>query len=127
MGHYRSEMSCERCGEPRCVCPRKPDKPDVRWVVASDFEVLQGYEWLAREKNRKLPADANAMEQARHYVRKESLSTKLMMMEHFDTKVQAERHAVKVINDMLAEREADIRKLRKIRMLFAHIDEANHE
>ena len=38
MGHYASEMQCDKCGKLRCICP-----PSVRnetgWIVNTNFSV----------------------------------------------------------------------------------------
>lgn len=38
MGHYRSEMRCDRCEKHPCTCPRTPEP--VRWLIDSDDEIL---------------------------------------------------------------------------------------
>lgn len=38
MGHYRSEMACDRCGNMRCTCPRTPTP--VQWLIDTDGVVM---------------------------------------------------------------------------------------
>lgn len=45
MGHYASEMMCDSCGKCRCVCPAKPDESLNKWVVDSNFNVMQAHEF----------------------------------------------------------------------------------
>jgi hypothetical protein len=33
MGHYASEIMCEKCGSIRCACPKTPDKTLDKWIV----------------------------------------------------------------------------------------------
>lgn len=40
MGHYAAEMMCNKCGNLRCTCPVKIQKPKTGWVVTGDFRVI---------------------------------------------------------------------------------------
>ena len=40
MGHYRADLACDTCGEVRCVCPPKKEKPNRNYIVADGFKVM---------------------------------------------------------------------------------------
>lgn len=40
MGHYRSEMVCNTCGNAHCSCPRKPTKEDLSYVLNEQFDIV---------------------------------------------------------------------------------------
>jgi hypothetical protein len=40
MGHYASEMMCDKCGNVRCTCPVEKSKPQKGWYITPDFRVI---------------------------------------------------------------------------------------
>ena len=44
MGHYASEMMCDKCGNVRCTCPVEKNKPQKGWYITPDFRVITAEE-----------------------------------------------------------------------------------
>lgn len=44
MGHYASEMMCDKCGNVRCTCPVEKSKPQKGWYITTDFRVITAEE-----------------------------------------------------------------------------------
>lgn len=40
MGHYAAEMQCDKCGNLHCTCPSKKEKPNKKFIVADDYQVM---------------------------------------------------------------------------------------
>lgn len=81
MGHYLSEMMCDRCGCARCVCPPKPDKTLDHWVLdngipikARDYEKKRG--WMSRMYQKHYPTKEEAIIGAEAWRLKEIEGTK---------------------------------------------------
>lgn len=54
MGHYYSEMMCEKCGNVRCTCPPKPSKQEKGWIVDDNFTVITVKEFDEKHRYQKL-------------------------------------------------------------------------
>jgi hypothetical protein len=103
MGHYASEMMCNRCGQCRCTCPAAPDAKLDKWVVDTDYSVLSAREFDAKHGYRtffdmRLP-DKTVGPMLR------------MCREHFDTKEQAQQHARALLDQRIAKSEAQTAEL----------------
>jgi len=51
MGHYASEMMCDRCWNLRCTCSPKKEKPNTNWIVKNDFTVQRICDFDADPEN----------------------------------------------------------------------------
>jgi hypothetical protein len=116
MGHYASEMMCNTCGQCRCTCPPPPDKTQTQWVVDSTYEALPVPDFDKKYSHYlvggvKLPSPglAGALRLGRA---------------HFDTKAQAQAHALKLLNINLAESEAKTESLRARRRELTELVQA---
>lgn len=104
MGHFAGELMCNTCGECRCTCPPPPDKTQSQWVVDSDYEVLPVPEFDKKYSHYLVggvtvpsPGLAAALRAGRA---------------HFDTKEQAQAHALKLLDNGIAASEAHTESLR---------------
>jgi hypothetical protein len=101
MGHYASEMQCDKCGNLRCTCPRDLEQTDTYFYVDDDFTVMTGEEYV---KKHKIPTDLRMLslyavqsyktrEQAEHA----ALNQCEMAVEQARTRLTWLKHALKVI------------------------------
>lgn len=51
MGHYAAEMMCDDCGNLRCTCPPKKEKPNKSWIVNHDFTIQRVQDFDADPAN----------------------------------------------------------------------------
>jgi hypothetical protein len=42
MGHYYSELMCDKCGKLLCICEVKPVKAPIKWVVVDESYNIPG-------------------------------------------------------------------------------------
>ena len=97
MGHYRSEMMCNKCGDVRCSCP--PKKEDVEgemWVVDALYNIMTGAEFRKTH---------NTGFSYYNYLR----------MQKFAIREEAVTHALKSIEDQITEHVKQIENLHTIR------------
>lgn len=97
MGHYRSEMACDTCGNMICTCPKKPDPPQGHlWVVGFDNKVVTLAQWSAD-----YPSSGHEPAMRNFH---------LMMMKRFPTKDAAERTlSERLVHDIMeAERNLQL-------------------
>lgn len=107
MGHYASEMMCDRCRQCRCSCPAKPDATLNQWVVDNDYSVLQAKDFDVKHGFLPVPGGKLrdiAAGRMRRIGRK-----------HFDTKEQAQQHALEQLDTRIAASETHTAELRKRR------------
>ena len=103
MGHYASEMMCDRCGFTRCQCALLPPPPNTNWIVDNDYSVIQVCDFdvkYARVQTKYGPIDGMPM--ARRMGRTE-----------FETKQGAEAHAKDLAVKALRDMEAEVKALKK--------------
>jgi len=89
MGHYASEMMCNKCGELRCVCSYASE--DDKWLVDSDLTVMKVKDHdklYAYTTNGRTVTPGNA-------------SLRRWKSELFDTKEEAMEHRIVVANDQV--------------------------
>lgn len=104
MGHYASEMMCNSCGQCRCTCAPKPDLRLDKWVVDSDYTVLTAREFDKKHGYRTFFG---------HRVKDPSVGpTWRISKTHFDTKGEAQAHALELLNASIEKNEAKTAELR---------------
>jgi hypothetical protein len=110
MGHYASEMMCNSCGQCRCTCPPKPDLRLDKWVVDLDHTVLTARAFDAKHGYRTFFG---------HRIRDESVGPSWRMCkEHFDTKEEAQAHALDLLNASIKKSEEQAAELRTRRNML---------
>ena len=97
MGHYRSEMWCNTCGNHPCTCPRQPEP--VRWLIDTDDTVM-----TTEEHDKKY-----ASVQTKYGPIPGSPMLRRMSMTLYPTKAAAEAAIPALLAEEIATREKDIR------------------
>jgi len=104
MGHYASEMMCNSCGQCRCCCPPKPDHTLDMWVVDSDYTVLTARQFDKKHGYRTFFG---------HRVKDPSVGPSWRnTKKHFDTKDDAQTHALEALTACIEKSEAQVTELR---------------
>ena len=118
MGHYASEMCCNKCGNCRCTCPSKPQPVKGAWVFdCRTFKAIKAVDLVAEKM--KPPKKATDMDLLNHYIVSRGAENSVYWMEHFNTKKQAQAAADKYYNKTLTEYKNKLAKLEKVSQKYS--------
>jgi hypothetical protein len=121
MGHYASEMMCNKCGNCRCTCPPKKEPAKGAWVFdCRTFKAIKAVDLIAKKK--KPPKKATDMDLLNHYIVSRGAENSVYWMEHFNTKKQAQAAADKYYNKTLADHKTKLSKLEKISQTYSSLE-----
>lgn len=99
MGHYRSEMWCNSCGQTFCVCKKRQDPPEDHLWVIHELKVMTVGAWKEAFPNFGLEASMFNMY--------------LLTLKRFKTKEEAEQLLSEMLVRQIMEAEALILRLVK--------------
>lgn len=110
MGHYASEMMCEKCGNLRCTCPPKKQKPNRNFIVADGFTVMTVEEFDADPKHntRKMSIGSTT------YTESVNPILHRLGKQEFKKREDAEVHARELCEAAVEEARARLLKLKNI-------------
>lgn len=102
MEHYDADMMCDDCGKVRCVCPPKEEKPDLRWMVTSQFKVVRVCDHIEAHTKKNYHYGLMERLNATHYKKRkdaEAAALALIMQ-----KIDTAHLSLKLLNQVLEDK-----------------------
>lgn len=97
MGHYRADLACDTCGEARCTCPPKEEKPNRSFIVTDEYKVMTVDEFTTA-----------------HDLPGRSAHLYLLGAKQFKRRASAEAHARKMLELEVEQARAHLLELKKL-------------
>lgn len=110
MGHYASEMQCDKCGKLRCICPPKKEKSKGEWVIHPlTYKAIKATKLI--EQMKKSKKDETAFE---WMIRTHDLENRIYWMLHYPTKAMADAAGQEKYENAVSDARKALTKLEAI-------------
>ena len=106
MGHYYADLACDKCGNIRCTCPPKKEKPNRNWIVKHNFTVQRVVDFDADPKNTATQTKYGPIPQNPLLLR--------LGKKEFKTREEAEQHARELCEGAVEELRKRLTVMKKV-------------